>query len=186
MSIKAIDLRRGMAVRHKNGIWVCQSNEKIAKGKGQSYQSISLKNIQTDQTLTERFRTTEPFDQAIVESKSMEYLYSAGDGHVVMDPETFEQISLPTELIGDKAVYLTENIAIQVSFVEGRPITAELPHTVVLEVTETPPEVKGATATNQMKEATCAGGARVKVPPFIRVGERIEVDTRSGEYVGRA
>ncbi|MFW6133545.1 MAG: elongation factor P [Planctomycetota bacterium] len=186
MSVKASDLRRGMAVQYKDGIWVCQDNEKIAKGKGQSYQSICLKNIQTGQSVTERFRTTEPFEQAIVETKSMEYLYSDTDGHVVMDSETFEQVTLSGELIGDRSVYLGENIAIQVDFVEGQPVNAELPHTVKLEVTDAPPQVKGATATNQPKEVTCAGGARVKVPPFIESGETIEVDTRSGEYVGRA
>mgnify|MGYP006286798451 FL=1 len=186
MSIKASDLRRGQAVEYKDGIWVCQSNEKIAKGKGQSYQSISLKNLQTGQLISERFRTTEPFEQAIVNTRRMEYLYSDNEGHIVMDPDSYEQTTLPKELVGEKSVYLTENIEITVDFVEGQPVTDALPPAVTLTVSDAPPVVKGATATNQAKEVDCEGGARVKAPPFIEKGEQIVVDTRTGEYVSRA
>ena len=186
MAIDAINLRRGQAVSYKGGIWVCVSNEKVAKGKGQSYQTIAIKNIQSGQLLTERFRTSEDFEQAIVDRKSMEYLYSQGSFHVLMDPQTYDQVSIPTELIGDKNVYLTENLPIEVSFVDGQCILAELPNTVALKVTDTPPQVKGATATNQLKEALCEGGARIKVPPFVENGTLVKVDTRSGEYLGRA
>ncbi len=186
MSIKAIELRRGMAVNYKDGIWVCQENEKVAKGKGQSYQSISLKNIKTGQLINERFRTTADFEQAIVDRKQMEYLYSDGSNHIVMDNESYEQFELPAELIGDKSVYLTENIQIEVTFVEGQAVSAELPNTVELEVEDTPPQVKGATATNQLKDAICVGGARIKVPPFVENSEKVKVDTRTGDYLGRA
>jgi len=186
MAIKAIDLRRGMAVNYKGGIWVCVSNEKIAKGKGQSYQSISLKNVRTAQTISERFRTTEDFEQAIVERKTLEYLYSDGNSHVLMDTESYEQVSIPAELIGDQAVYLTENVPIEVAFVAGAPVTAELPNVVELTIKDTPPQVKGATATNQLKDAVCHGGAKIKVPPFIENGTTVNVDTRTGEYLGRA
>ncbi len=186
MAIKAIELRGGMAVNYKDGIWVCMSNEKVAKGKGQSYQSISLKNLMTGQNINERFRTTESFEQAIVDRKQMEYLYSDSAGHILMDPESYEQHSIPSELIGDKNVYLTENVPVEVSFVSGQPVLAELPNTVELMVEDTPPQIKGATATNQPKEAVCVGGARVRVPPFIENGEKIKVDTRSGEYLSRA
>ena len=186
MSIKASELRRGMAVSYKHGVWICTGNEKIAKGKGQSYQSVSLKKIKTGQCLTERFRTTAEFEQAIVERKSFEYLYSDASGHVLMDTESYEQFSLPTELVGDGSVYLTENIQIEVSFVDGRPVVAELPFVVELKIVDTPPQIKGATATNQLKDAICEGGAKVRVPPFVENGEVVKVDTRSGEYLGRA
>ena len=186
MAIKANDLRRGMAVSYKSGIWVCINNEKVAKGKGQSYQSISLKNVQSGQLLSERFRTTAEFEQAIVDRRTLEYLYSDGSGHIVMDTETYEQLPIGAELIGDGSVYLTENIPIEVAFVDGRPITAELPNTVELKVQDTPPQVKGATATNQLKDAICEGGAKIKVPPFIENGTLVKVDTRTGEYLGRA
>lgn len=186
MAIKASDLRRGVAVNYKNGIWVCTNNEKVAKGKGQSYQSIALKHIQTGQCLTERFRTTADFEQVMVDRKHYDYLYSDGSSHVLMDGDTYEQISIPAELIGDKSVYLTENIPVEVAFVEGRAIIAELPNTVELKIADTSPQVKGATATNQLKDAVCEGGAKIKVPPFIENDTIVKVDTRTGEYLGRA
>lgn len=186
MAIKASDLRRGIAVSYKDGIWACVSNEKIAKGKGQSYQSISLKNVRTGQLISERFRTTEQFEQAIVDRKRFEYLYSDGSNHVIMDPDSYEQISIPAELIGDKSVYLTENISLEVALVEGQPILVEMPNTVDLKVIDTPPQVKGATATSQLKDAICEGGARIRVPPFVENGTLVKVDTRTGEYLGRA
>ena len=186
MAIKASDLRRGMAVNYKNGIWVCTDNEKIAKGKGQSYQSIGLKNVQTGQCLSERFRTTAEFEQAIVDRKQMEYLYSDANGHIVMDPESYEQLTIPADLIGDNSVYLAENIPIDIAFVDGQPMTAELPNTVELTVKDTPPQVKGATVTNQLKDAICEGGAKIRVPPFVENGTVVKIDTRTGEYIGRA
>ena len=186
MAIKAIDLRRGMAVNYKSGIWVCVSNEKVAKGNWRSSQVVQLKNIKTGQLITERFRTAEEFEQAILDRKTMEYLYSDGTGHVVMDPDSYEQITIPAELVGDQSVYLVANIQLQVAFVDGQPVTVELPNTVELKVVDTPPQVKGATATNQVKEAVCQGGARIKVPAFVENETVVKVDTRTGEYIGRA
>lgn len=186
MAIQANDLRRGIAVNYKNGIWLCVTNEKVAKGKGQSYQSITLKHLQTGQVINERFRTTEDFDQAVVDRKKLEYLYSEASGHVLMDGETYDQITIPNELIGDSKIYLTANIEIEVSFVDGTPVIAELPNTVELKVTDTPPALKGATATNQPKDATCEGGAKIKVPAFVENGTIVKVDTRTGDYLGRA
>ncbi len=185
MSIRAIDLRRGMAVNYKNGLWVCVDNEKIAKGKGRSYQNIQLKNFQTGQLIEGRFRTEDEFEQVMLDRKPMEYLYFDGSNYVVMDGQTYEQITVPAELIGKNSVYLTPNLKLEVAFVEGKPILVELPNTVELTVVDTPPQVKGATATNQLKDALCEGGARLKVPPFIENGTAIKVDTRTGEYLGR-
>ena len=186
MGIKAIDLRRGMAVNLKGGIWVCVDNQKVAKGNWRSYQVIQLKNIQTGQLIEDRFRVDEPFDQAILDRKDMEYLYSDAGSHVVMDADTFEQIHLPVELIGDAKVYLVPNIHLQVAFVDGKAVTVDLPNMVELTVAETPPQVRSATATSQMKEAVCEGGARIKVPAFVEIGTKVKVDTRSGEYLSRA
>ena len=174
-----------MAVAFKEGIWVCVDNQKVAKGNWRSYQVIQLKNIQTGQLIEDRYRTDELFEQAMLDRKAMEYLYSEAAGHVVMDPQNFEQITLPDELIGDQKVYLQPNIQILIAFVNGQPVTVELPFTVELKVVDTPPVVKGATATNQMKEALCEGGARIKVPAFISTGQVIKVDTRTNEYLGK-
>ncbi len=186
MSVKAVNLRRGMAVDYRGGIWVAIDNQKIEKGKGNSFYQIQLKNVQTGQSIRERFRTNDQFEQVMLDKKSMEYLYSDASSHVVMDPDTYDQVELPGELIGDGKVYLVPNIRLEIAFVEGTPIIAELPNTVVLKVTDTPPQVKGATATNQLKDAVCEGGARVRVPPFVENGSEIKVDTRTGEYLSRA
>ena len=185
--IKAIDLRRGMAVTYKDGgLWTCVDNQKVAKGNWRSYQVIKLKNVKTGQLIEERFRTDEGFEQAILDRKPMEYLYSTGAAHVVMDTQTYEQVELPLELIGDSAVYLLPNISVQVALVDGVPVTVELPFTVELKVVDTPPQVKSATVTNVMKEALCEGGARIKVPAFVEIGMSVRVDTRTGEYLSKA
>jgi elongation factor P len=187
MAIKAIDLLRGMAVSYKEGgIWVCVDNQKVAKGNWRSYQVIQLKNVKTGQLIEERFRTDEDFEQLILDRKPMEYMFSDSNGHVVMDMDSYEQLSLPDDLIGENRVYLQPNIQLQVATVEGKPITVDLPNVVELKVIDTPPEVKGGTVTNVKKEAICEGGAKIKVPQFIKVGEKIKVDTRTGECLGRA
>ncbi len=186
MSIKAVDLRRGMGVIYKDDVWVIVDNEKVAKGNWRSYQVIQLRNIRSGQLVKDRFRVDEAFEQAILERKTMEYLYSDGDRHVLMNLESYEQIQISDELIGDQRVYLAPNIHVDVSFVEGQPVSVELPNTVELKVVDTPPQVKSATATSQLKEAVCEGGARIKVPPFVENGQVVKVDTRTGEYLGRA
>jgi elongation factor P len=186
MAIKAIDLRRGMAVNYKDGLWICVDNQKVAKGNWRSYQVIQLKNFRTGQLIEERFRTDEGFEEAFLERKPMEYMYATQDSFVVMDMQSYEEVSLPTELIGDKSVYLQPNMEILIALVEGKPVMAELPNTVDLVIKDTPPEVRGATVTNVMKDALCEGGANVKVPAFITNGTKIRVDTRTGEYLGKA
>jgi len=186
MSIKAVELRRGMGVVYKDKIWVVFSTEHVAKGNKRSYMQIELKNAVTGQLIKDRFRVDELLEQAIFDRKQMEYLYSDGDGHVVMDGESYEQVHIPTDLIGDKGVYLIPNIVLDVALVDGQCVSVELPNTVELKVEDTPPQVKGATATNQLKDATCEGGARIKVPPFVENGQVVKVDTRTGEYLGRA
>ena len=184
--IKAIDLRRGMAVNYKDGIWACVDNQKVAKGNWRSYQVVKFRNVRTGQLIEERFRTDQGFEQALVDRKAMEYLYSTVSAHVVMDPDSYEQIELPADLLGESSVYLAPNITLQVAFVDGAPVTVELPNAVELKVVDTPPQVKGATATNQLKDAACEGGARIRVPPFVENGQVVKVDTRTGEYLGRA
>jgi elongation factor P len=186
MSLKAIDLRRGMAVQYKNGVWVCAENEKVAKGNWRSSQVIQLKHILTGQLIKERFRTDELFDEVYLDHKEMEYLYTEGSKLVFMDPTTFDQLEVPTELVGDQIVYLTSNLRVQIAVIENKPIIVTLPNVVELKITDTAPHLRGATETNQMKEAVCEGGAKVKVPPFVEIGTVIKIDTRTGEYLSRA
>jgi elongation factor P len=175
-----------MAVNWKDGIWVIVENQKVAKGNWRSYQVIALKNFKTGQLLRERFRVDEQFEQAMLDRRPMEYLYPEGDSFVMMEPSTYEQINIPKDVVGDASVYLAPNIEVQVSTIDGKPVAIELPNVVELKVVDTPPQVKGSTATNQLKDAVCEGGARIKVPPFVENGEIVKVDTRSGEYLGRS
>src|SRR5262249_40126579 len=118
--------------------------------------------------------------------REMQYIYQDGDGYVFMDTETFDQISLSREWVGDEILYLKENNKAHVTFYEGKPLSLELPPTVELKVVDTDPSLKGATAQAQYKPATCETGLKVTVPPFVQAGEVIQVDTRSGEYLSRA
>ena len=176
-SIKAIDLRRGKAIKFKDGIWVITFNEKVAKGNWRSSQVVQLKNIKTGQSHKERFRTDEQFEEVYLDHKEMEYSYASGDKYIFMDPESFELVELDSEFVGEDAMYLTPNLKVQVAFSEGQAITFELPNVVELKVIDTPPALAGATATNQLKDAECEGGARIKVPPFVTNGTMVKVDT---------
>lgn len=175
-----------MAVSYKDGLWICTDNNKVAKGNWRSYQVIQLKNIKTGQLIEDRFRTDEGFEEAFLERKNMEYMYSAGGNHIVMDMQTYEEVTIPGDLVGDMAVFLTPNLPVTVGMVENKPITIDLPNVVELTIVDTAPEVKGGTATNQMKEAICEGGAKIKVPPFVSNGTKVKIDTRTGEYLSRA
>jgi elongation factor P len=185
-TIKAIDLRRGMGVSWKNGIWIVVENDKVAKGNWRSSQVLTLKNLKTGQVLDERFRTDELFEQAIFERKPMNYLYPEADNQVFMDMESYEEVRVPMSLIGGQSVYLTPNLQVIIGFVEEKAVQLELPSSVELVVTDVPPELKGATVTNTLKEAACEGGAKVRVPAVVNNGDHILVDTRSGEYLSRA
>ncbi|HUT01017.1 MAG TPA: elongation factor P [Phycisphaerae bacterium] len=185
MAVKALHLRRGQGVRYQDQVWVVFSTSHVVKGKGQSYMQIELKNANTGQLIRNRFRVDEQLEEAFFERKKMEFLYADGTNLVLMDPNTYDQAEVPKELVGDKEVYLQPNMELEVSFAEGRPVSVELPNTVELTVIDTPPQLKGATATNQLKDADCEGGAKIKVPPFIENGTVVKIDTRTGEYLGR-
>jgi len=186
MSVKASNLRRGQGVLWENDVWVVFSSQHVAKGKGQSYMQIELRNAKSGQIIGRRFRVDETLEEAFFERKKMEYLYSQGANMVLMDPNNFEQTEVPLSMLGDKSVYLVPNMEVEVAYAQSEQVGIELPNTVELEVTDTPPALKGATATNQLKDAVCEGGAKIKVPPFVENGTVVKVDTRTGEYLGRA
>jgi elongation factor P len=175
-----------MGVMYKGTIWICVENQKVAKGNWRSSQVLKLKNLATGQVVEDRFRTDELFEQAIIERKPVQYLYAEADAHVFMDMETYEEVRVPDELVGDDRVYLTPNLEVTLGRMDEKPITVELPTSVILTVKDVPPGMKGATVTNVMKEALCEGGARIKVPAFIENGAKVKVDTRTGEYLERA
>jgi len=183
--MKASEMKKGQTVKVDDAIYVVVDYQHVKLGKGGAVYQTKLKNIITGSIQNTRFRSEEIIEEAYLDRRSYEYLYSAGSEHVLMDVETYDQITLDDDAFGDGARYLKPNSRLQVSTYEGKPVVVALPNTVDLKVTETAPEIKGATATNQYKPATLETGVVVPVPPFIKIGEVIRVDTRTGEYVTR-
>ena len=185
MGIRSINLRKGMGVSWDGQNWAVWSVEHVQKGKGPSCMQIEMRNVTTGRIVKNRFRPDEQLDEIFFDRKKMEYLYRDAQNLILMDGESFEQVEAPVELVGDSDVFLIENCQLEVAFIEGKAVEVVLPNTVILTITDTPPQVKGATATNQLKDAICDTGAKVRVPPFVENGEKINVDTRTGEYLGR-
>jgi elongation factor P len=148
--------------------------------------TIKLKSLKTGLITEKRFHPEDKVDTAYLETRDMQYLYQDGDGFVFMDKESYDQITLAKEWVGDLILYLKENEDAKVTFHEEKPISIELPNTVELKVTATDPALKGATAAAQYKPATLETGLKITVPPFIAIDDVIQIDTRTGEYLGRA
>jgi elongation factor P len=184
--IKAVDLRRSMAIYHEGEVFIVHESHHVAKGNKRSYMQTKLKNAKSGQLADVRFRVDDTVEQPFMQKQEMEFLYRDGEDLVLMDLTTFEQINVPQDLIGDALVFLKPNEQIELVKSDEQIIGVSIPNVVELEVVDTPPQVKGATATNQLKDAVLETGARIRVPPFIEVGESVRIDTRSGEYVERA
>ena len=184
--IKAAELRKGMAVYRDEETFVVHDVRHVVKGKGRAYMQAKLKNVKSGQIVDARYRMDEGIDQPFMEKKQMEFLYQEGENLVLMDLQTYDQSPVAAEYLGESVKFLKPNEQVEVATSDGQVFELTLPHVVELEVTETTPQVKGATATNQLKDATLETGARIRVPPFVEMGERVRVDTRTGEYLERA
>jgi elongation factor P len=184
--MKASDMNKGQTVMVDGDLYTIVDYQHVKLGKGGAVYQTKLKNLETGNIRDIRLRAEENVEEAYLDKRNYEYLYSSGSEHVLMDLETYDQITLDDEAFGDGPKYLKPNTQLQVSMYNGKPVVVTLPNTVDLEVTETAPEIKGATATNQYKPATLETGLEVQVPPFIKIGEMIRVDTRSGAYLTRA
>ncbi len=185
MAIRATEMKNGGAILIDGELYIVVSQQHTKPGKGGAFIQAKLKKYSTGQVLDRRFRSAESVEPAFLERKPMQYSYSSEGQHWFMDPETYEQVPIDQELVGDAIGYLLSGTECQVLWYEGKAIGVDLPNVVELEVKDTPPALKGATATNQNKPATMETGISVSVPPFIEIGERIRIDTRSGEYLER-
>lgn len=183
--ISTNDLRTGVTIEIDGEIFTVVDFQHVKPGKGAAFVRTKIKNIKTGQVFEKTFRAGEKLNRAIIERKNMQYLYSSGDTYYFMDTETFEQIPVAEEILGDSTKYLKDNMEVVILFYEGIAIGIELPTFVELEVTETEPGFKGDTATGGDKPATLETGAVVQVPLFINKGDIIKVDTRTGEYLSR-
>jgi len=183
--MRASEMRKGQTVKIDEKLYAIVDYQHVKLGKGGAVYQTKLKNLIDGSIQNVRLRAEENIEEAFLDKTTYEYLYSSGDEHILMNTVTYDQISLDDDAFGDGPKYLKPNTQLQVSMYEGKPVVVTLPNTVDLEVTDTPPEIKGATATNQNKPATLETGLVVQVPPFVKVGEMIRVDTRTGEYVTR-
>ena len=184
--IYASDFRKGRTFQINGEPHVVLDFMHVKPGKGAAFVRTKYKNIITGATREEAFNPDDKFEEAIIETKKMQYLYNDGDLYYFMDGETYEQVPVAYDMVEDAIKYMRENDEATLKFYKGEPFIVEAPNFVDLVVTETEPGVKGNTATNVTKAATVETGAVVQVPIFIEEGEKIQIDTRSGEYLGRA
>jgi elongation factor P len=186
MMIKATDIRRGMVITMEGVNFVVLDFAHHTPGNLRAMVQTKLRNMNSGSLIDKRFRSVDQIEVPYVETKEYEYLYSAGDDHVFMDSETYDQLSFSKEIIGTSMDYLLPNNKVMVKYINDKPVSIEIPDFVELTVIDTPPSLAGATATNQYKEATLETKLKVNVPPFVKPGERIRIDTRTGEYLERA
>lgn len=183
--VSTSDFKNGMTIYVDNVLYQIVEFQHVKPGKGGAFVRTKLRNFKTGAVVDKTFRAGEKFEQAMINRRSMQYLYNDGTDYVFMDTETYEQINLPTEFLGDNTQFLKENMNVLVAMHDGEAIGIELPITVELEVTETDPGLKGDTASGGTKPATLETGAVVQVPLFIKIGDVIKVDTRTGDYITR-
>ena len=179
-------MKKGQTVIIDGKLYTVVDFQHVKLGKGGAVYQTKIKDLVDGSIQNVRLRSEETVEEAFLEKKTYEYLYSTGGEHILMDVDTFDQITLGDDLFGDGPKYLKPNTRLQVNIYQGKAVTISLPTTVDLEVTDTPPEIKGATATNQTKPATLETGLVVNVPPFIKTGELLRIDTRTGQYLTRA
>ncbi len=184
--ISANEIRLGSLIEHKSNLWRVLKKGHVKPGKGGAFVTLELKDIVNGTKLNERFRSTDKVEKPHVEPKKMQYLYAEGDMHIFMDSETYEQMSLTTDDISEQIGYLLPNTDVQINFYDETPIGLDLPSNVVLQVKETETVVKGQTAASGGKPATMETGIRIIIPAFVKEGEKVKVNTETGEYVERA
>ena len=185
MAIPATQMRPGMIIKHNNDLHLVFSVEHRTPGNLRAFIQAKLRNLRTGAMFEHRFRSADAVDRVIVDETEMEFLYSDGDDFHFMNTESYEQVHISRDILGSAVDYLVSNIKLNVEFFEGKPIGIELPQTVDMEVMETEPGLKSATASSVQKPAKLETGLIVQVPPFINAGEKIRVDTAEGVYLER-
>ncbi len=184
--MKANELRPGVAINMNGKLCVVIKTEHTKPGKGPAYIQVKMRAIDGSGTSEKRFGGADQVDGATLDRREMEFLYPDGSGGgTFMDTENYDQLELNSDILGDSLLYLAPNSSCNMLFHEGTPVVVELPASVEVTVTDTPPGIKGATATNQLKEAECDTGLKTRVPPFIANGEKIKVSTEDGSYISR-
>jgi elongation factor P len=187
MKINGNAIKVGNVIQHDGGLWVAVKTAHVKPGKGGAFAQVELKNLIDGRKLNERFRSSDTVERVTLEQKDFTYLYEQGDALVFMDQKTYDQIELQKDFVGEDQIrFLHDGMLVTLEFHEERPIGIELPESVVLQVMETEPTVKGQTASSSYKPAKASNGMRIMIPPYMGEGERILVSTETGEYMRRA
>ena len=183
--MKASEMLPGMAIKMQGELYICTKFAHVTPGNLRAFVQAKLKRISDGSIIENRLRATEEIEQAFLDKREMEYIYSDSSGHVLMDSKTFDQITVPNEIIGDLIKFFKPNTMLTAMLNSGNVVSIEIPKTVELTVTETTPQPKGATATNQMKDAELETGLKTRVPPFVEVGDMVRINTEDGSYLSR-
>ncbi len=183
--IQATQLKRGMCIKHDNDLYRVVESQHKTPGNLRGLVQAKIRHLKSGSIMEHRFRSVDMVERAILDESAMEFLYQEGDMYHFMNTETYEQVGLSDDVLGDAVNYLIPNCRLKVEMYEGRPVGIELPLTVDMTVMETEPAIKGATVSNVGKPAKMETGLIVQVPPFINEGDRIKVDTTTGAYIER-
>lgn len=186
MKVNAITLRAGNVIEHNNKLFVILKSDIFQPGKGASVVQVSMRDVRTGLKADERFRTQETVERVRIDEMEAQFLYAEGDSLTFMNNETFEQITVPRDIVGEPAAFLQDGMTVTIETYEGQPIAATLPDTVTMAIVEADPVVKGQTASSSYKPAVLENGVRVMVPPHVSSGTRIVVKTADSSYVERA
>jgi elongation factor P len=186
VKVIASSLRKGAVVDLEGKLYVVLSAENIHPGKGTPVTQLNMRRISDGVKISERYRTTEQVERAIVDDRDHTFLYQDGEGFHFMNPETYDQVVASQDIVGDAAPFLQDGMSVRLSTHDGVPIALELPRTVTLEIAETEPSVKGQTASSSYKPAILTNGVRIMVPPYIATGTRVVILTEDNSYLERA
>ncbi len=184
--INGNEIRPGNVLEHNGGLWVAVKVDHVKPGKGGAFAQVELRNLRNGSKDNVRFRSADKVERVRLEQKDQQFLYENDGMLVFMDQDTFEQIELPAEILGERRPFLQDGMVVQIEYYENEALSATLPQKVVCKVVETEPVVKGQTAANSFKPAVLDNGVRVMVPPFVGPDEDIVVNTETFEYVERA
>lgn len=184
--INGNEIRPGYVLEHNGGLWAAVKVDHVKPGKGGAFAQVELRNLRNGSKLNERFRSADKVEKVRLEQKDQQFLYESDGMLVVMDAETYEQVELPAELLGERRPFLQDGMTVVVEYYEAEALNMSLPQKVVCKIVETEPVIKGQTAANSFKPALLDNGLRVMVPPFVAQDEDIVVNTETMEYSERA
>lgn len=186
MALSINEMKAGLTVWVDDAVWVILECQHVKPGKGSAFVRAKMRNMKNSSVQEKTFRGDEKIEEAYVEERKLQYQYNTGDMYHFMDQETFEEVPIEVDSVGDKIKFLKDNLEVTAYFYEDEVLSVNLPNFIVFEITQTEPGIKGDTAKSGTKPANIETGATIQVPLFVDVGDKIKVDTRNGEYIERA